>query len=284
MKSIQKFKARFIFLITLLLFSVSSAAANARPWEILSDGRIVIEIFNERLAFHPQDASLVSFKRYHDGTLLTMKLSEAIARPDEARAFFLGPRRKHEGIVVAVNIIRESASNRKRPLLGKFAWDDLPRTNPTRPLSFNILPVNEIVAYGRDHKTGEMRSHRAHERPPTPPYQYYRTAFGPSENGFTWYPFEDPLPGQKKNGFKTIYMLPGSQRIEKSNHDLMVTCSRVGAPFRMCAYKQISKDSLVTFQVEWGENKFPERSWTKLDDLFHRIAATVFDRTEKDFE
>lgn len=273
------------FLIGLLLFSICNIPAVAQPWETLSNGKIVIEIFNERLAFEPEDASLISFKRSHDGTYSTLKLVDAITHPDEARAFFLGPRLKHVGIIVELNISRESASNPQRPFLGEYSWDDLPRTSPTEPLTFNILPTNEIMGNGRDYKTGEMRAHRAHERPITPPYQYYRTAFGPSENGFTWYPFEDPLPEQKKNGVHTIYMLPGSQRTEKSNHDLQVICSRVGAPWRMCRYTQLSKDSLVRFNVRWGENKFPESSWKKLDSLFHRIAATVFiDRTETDFE
>ncbi|MBZ0216671.1 MAG: hypothetical protein K8F25_08970 [Fimbriimonadaceae bacterium] len=285
MMSIHKIEARFIFLITLLLFSVSSAVANARPWEILSDGRIVIEIFDERLAFHPQDASLVSFQRSYGGKYHTFTLKDAISNPNAARAFFDGPRLRHLGVWVNINISQESASNPNRPFLGKYNWEQLPRTIPTEPFRFSILPNNEPLAFRKDPIAGVMRFIRPHERPPSPPHVYFTKALGPSEFGFTSFPFEDPLPEQKHNGVRTIHILPGSERLRSSEVDLQIMCEKGGSPWRYCHFIQLSKDELVTVFLRWGENKLPENSWKQLDNLVHRIAATVFiDRIEKDFE
>lgn len=273
----------FIAAISLIFFSWSGASA--KPWEILPDGRVVIEIFHERLAFDPQDANLVSFQRSYEGKYHTLTLADAMSNPDRARAFFIGPRLRHLGVWANINISKENSVNPERRFLGKFNWENLPRTSPTVPLRFSILPDNKPLAFGKDPIAGVMRWIRPHERPPSPPYIYFTKALGPSEFGFTSYPFEDPLPEQKHNGAQSIYVLPGLQRLKNSEAVLQVTCEVSGSPWRYCHFIQFSKDELVSTFLEWGENKFPESSWKKLDVSAQRIAAQIFiDRTEGDFK
>lgn len=274
-----------MILVAVPLIFLCSSGASSQSWEILQDGRVVIEIFHERLAFDPQDANLVSFQRSYEGKYHTLTLADAMSNPERARAFFAGPRLRHLGVWANLNISKESSVNPERPFLGKFNWEDLPRTSPTVPLRFSILPDNEPLTFEKDPIAGVMRWIRPHERPPSPPYTYFTRALRPSEFGFTSYLFEDPLPEQKHNGAQSIYVLPGSQRLKSSEVILQVTCEVSGSPWRYCHFIQFSKDELVSIFLEWAENKFPESSWKKLDVSVQRIAAQIFiDRTEGDFK
>lgn len=274
-----------IILAAVPLIFLSCSGASSKPWETLPDGRVVIEILHERLAFDPQDVNLVSFQRNDEGKHHTLTLADAIADPDGARVFFVGPRMPQLGIWVNLNISKERAVNPERPFLGKYDWEDLPRTSPTVPLRFSILPDNKPLTFGKDPIAGVMRWIRPHERPPSPPYIYFTKALGPSEFGFTSYPFEDPLPEQKHNGAQSIYVLPGSQRLKSSEAVLQVTCEVSGSPWRYCHFTQFSEDELVRIFLRWGENKFPEGSWKQLDRLIQDISAQIFiDRTGGDFE
>lgn len=252
---------------------------SAESLDVLPDGRNVIQIFRERIAFDVKDAKNVEFGRVHDGSLLTLPLEKAIVDVEDAQAFFQGFRLSHIGIFVRIHLIQQIPD---RDLLGKFHWKDYPRTNPTRPLSFSILPTNEPQ---KGFKDGKFVEYRPHSRPPLPPFQYFPDASRVTENGFTEYP--DKKPPSIKSGVstETIYVLPGSKRQSPTETDLRVTCTRAGGPSRNCGFVMLSSDGLVSLNLGWNENAFPESRWKKLDDDIRKLAGSIFiDRKLGDFE
>ncbi|MDQ0474838.1 hypothetical protein [Labrys wisconsinensis] len=254
-------------------------ARSTSSWATLPDGRVVIEIFNERLAFSPSDDGYVSFSRYDDGTYHVMSLAEVIGDADDARAFFDKDRSSRSGITV--NLSTNPASNKApgRPFLGAFDWNAIPRTNPTKLLAFEILSDNPLIEGVR----GWLRPHQREQLPPT---DRYPLASATSEYGFTSYPISRTFNHlQKEEPIETLYILPGSHRSPPLRGNLAILCRWLGSPWRHCEFTQYSKDMLIRMFWQWPENEFPEGSWQTVDRLSRAIAGHIFiDRGEGDFE
>ena len=271
--------ARLLLMIVILVFTCGNGVCFAgQSWERLQDGRVVIDLLGERLAFDPQDAALVSFWRTHDGHNYTLTLDEALNDVDKAREFSNGPGVAEYGIWVDVQVSGRDAQNPGRPFLGKFPWADLPTTSPTKPLEFSIVPGGQST----ESITARYPTHNRAQRPPN---KYFPEAKGTSQVGFTAYPSMTAYSIKRGFPTETYYVLPGARRQPPSNIDLLVICSVSGSPWRYCAFQQLSADLRLAMFLEWGENSFPESSWVGLDQLARTIAADIFiDHTREDFQ
>ena len=163
------------FLSVFLLFSVTTIWASpgcAQDWQRLDDGRVVIEVFGEKLAFYPEDGRMVEFWRGASNELFD--LEDAIADPTTARRL-LGELSINDRVWVVVgndDYWMRQQSGRK--FLGRFDWSKIPTSGFPDWLSFSVLNVEG----GGDR----------HPPPESLPNQYYPKAIGPRATGFTAYP------------------------------------------------------------------------------------------------
>ena len=263
------------FLAVLPLFSVTTIWASpgsAQDWQRLDDGRVVIEVFGEKLAFFPEDGQLVQFWKNQSGrTEKFFNLEAAVSDPQSARRRLteLG---NDAWVWVTVgnnNYWRQQQQDRK--FLGRFDWSEIPTPGSLDGLSFSILH--------------EERHSDGHSRPRSVPNQYFPKAVGPSTSGFVAYPRSGTASAAEQRPRETRYVMKGDQRVDPSESPLVVTCKWVGAAVRLCSSRVVSDDRRVRVLWHWYEDQFPKSEWRELDGRLREITNFVFiERGKGDFE
>ena len=260
------------FLVVFLLFSATTIWASpgsAQNWQRLDDGRVVIEVFGEKLAFFPEDGRIVRFMAPHSKELFD--LEAAIADPPAARRRMAGLDRQDFVRVVVGNNAYWRQQQKHRKFLGRFDWSDIPQVGPGHALNFSVFQ-------SRSNWPDQKRYVKL-------PNDAFPTAIGPGPSGFTAYPFKGIESVRPYEPRETRYALPGERRLEPSRIPLIVTCRWAGAPVRRCLSRLSTADLRVQIVWQWLESQFPESEWRLLDQRLGAVTDFVFiERSRGEFQ
>ena len=271
-----------------IVFAILGPSARAQQtWDTLPDGRVVIQVFGERLAFDPKDKDIVNDQKPEDASArfessegdhyLSMSLKQVIENRQAAEDFFTSAtKNKVSDVRLILNFYRENLPEPRIKtqfegmFLGKFPFSDVLGLVSARGLIYSIAP-NAVVKFRYIHE------------PSLPPFPPYIRAIGPDQFGITAYIPEDR--GELKPGKpyldETFYVIPQTRRQQKADKNLLVGCSGLNT----CSISEFSQDRKVAFSYAFQKRIFPEAEWFKLDDTLRHLAAHIFiDRTPGDFQ
>jgi hypothetical protein len=241
--------------------------ATAQPFERLSDGRVVIEIFGQKVALPTTKADLQRIEFYPEkagermyGTTV-FKLGDALADPDKARRTF-----ELEQRWVSIRIVTDWPADEKGPVLGRFSRGTIPLSNASSPLTIGIQRTPPLNLSKRG----------------TLPENWPSEAATPDEDGYFVRPgIQGP---NLDRPHLTGYRLPASQRLWRTNVDLIVVCRWIGRSTRICSQLQRTADDRISIGWSWYEsswrtprgslyeNYFPKPQWKELDLRLHEVA------------
>lgn len=256
--------------LLLLVFSVvPSDGSLAEPFERLPDGRVVFEIFDQKVALPASDHDV---KRIHfypltaprsdlNGPLI--ELGKVLNSPGRARELF-----EAERGVVSIRITTAWPPHDTGPILGRFDRGSFPLAGPGSPLEIAIRrnPSKSLSLRDGPPEGGSWspETHTADE-------DGFYVRIGPTP----------PMPGSSP---QMAYRLPGEQRLWKTDVDLFVVCRWVGVPVRQCRQIQRTSDARISIAWSWyenpipkapapfSENFFPKARWKELDMRLHEVA------------
>lgn len=235
--------------------------------EQLADGRIVIHILGERLAFREQDASRVGLNwppypcdpKPMGSTNLELwlqdpRVASCLDRyiPD---AFVSGER---QSVVLRIHLAYEDGS--RYPGAGKRIDQPLGDMPPLYPggVSVKDLPSPPLLS-------GEVF---LRVRDPYTPLWCLSPAEGsPDELGF-----QVLRAGRSPTG--GLYTVPPNRRIGETSRPLCVTCSQLSG----CTVVLRSSDSAVSLELNWHERDIhrPQANWLLYDAAARDIANSIF--------
>jgi hypothetical protein len=280
-------KKTLIILVSALIMLSNSGDANAQKvWDTLPDGRVVIQVFNERLAFDPKDTDIVTdekpeyavvhFERAGDGELIYMSLKQVIENREAAEAFFEAAKNTDSTISLAMDFGRNNLPEPRIKtqyeglFLGKFPYADLYTPVPARALIFWIA-WQANVKFERSNQYSVSDPYLDKK---VGPDQFGITSYMPSYRG------EAGVPGKPYNP-DTLYIIPAELRLIPSQRDLVVLCGY----FNKCSFSQIGFDLLVGMRFTWNSERLPEATWFRIDNTLRQLAAYIFiDRKPGDFQ
>jgi hypothetical protein len=212
--------------------------ALAQSWDRLADGRVVVEIFGQRVGlpasptdvqrtwFHPRSGEKTAFGKSE------FTLEEALADRERAtRALAEEPN--------WVSIYFRAGTPFEGDLLfGQFPRGLVPALGSATPLVAMIHRTPRPSAPPRG--TLPDRWPPESTEPDADGYFVRRGIAGPRER--------DPS--------QTGYRLPASQRLWPSLVDLVVLCERTGGPVRVCGQTQQTEDGRIRISWRWVETGF----------------------------
>ena len=245
-------------------------------WDRLPDGRISFSVFDIAFAFDIEDAPFVVFFRNELGETEYLPLKTALEDRQKALRFLDAVEAGQAGWF-SINLHLPYPNTRERerivrPFLGRFAWEELPATFPTRPIGISVYRARTLS----DRRFLPRRAD-------IPVSDYYPESKGETPEGFRVYP--KVLPDPTRVSDKTQYILAGEQRIPPARKPLQIFCDFIGSPQRHCEMREFGNDSAVVALWQWPENTHPSSRWKALDTVFREILATVFyDRDASAFD
>jgi len=273
-----------LYSIAAFCFFIASASAQAKNWERLPDGRVVIEVKDEKLALTTTEYDLNSIefrvsadakKRISpDGGRVT--LGKVLANPDAAREVFA------EGKVDAVRVVPPSWRHREGP---SGAMKLVP--NNHIPLAQGKFDPKTLAGAGGGWRTG---------------YIWFSNTrmWGNPESGKSW--ALQPCDFGLGNGRVLIsekddlgyyvvgpnvttpmkYCLPADKRAFKTPRELRIECSpaigRKGV--RACTAWFYGAERSLEVGYDFSDKDFPQSDWRDLDGRMHAFYRHIIQSQE----
>jgi hypothetical protein len=236
----------------------------AKAWQTLPDGRVLIEIKGEKLAFDPGitdtargDAAVVFSARGADERY---SLSQVLADPERSRVFFS----KYDPI----SVVMENSWNLSGQFLNKFPRNSLPTSNRI-----------ELLIFGGEE--GEWRG--------CDPHHFYRGIPNVGCDETKLFSYESPTPDA--DGFLRVmspstqakrtnaqYVLSRDMREKYANGPVIFGCSANFTPSPLewgtCeASSSLSNRLRVFYEFQYA--RYPRSSWLALDQRMRAIFANI---------
>lgn len=245
--------AALFFLVFSCVWPMRDLWAQHQSFERLPDGRIFIEIFGQQIALPDSEADRIYFYAYQASEKRYGKpmfsLQEALADPNKAQKVF-----EEEERWVNVRII----TSRSGPLiLERFESGTVPESPAADPIHI-VIRRAPLQSFAR----GRL------------PDRWPPEAQLPDADGYFVRPGITG-PNQTRPA-DTGYRLPAQMRLFPAAADLVVICTHVGAPTRLCKQGLRSEDGRISIGWSWYEPgpqitpemrrlTFPKSAWKSLD-------------------
>ena len=302
---------RIVLSIIILILTNSLAFAAGDKWDTLPDGRVVIEVFGQRLAFDPKDTDIVNDRVYggREGDPPVYFAKAASAKPEDylslkqviedkprAEAFFEQAKKTKWNLqgVELVFIMQRGLPPLKQydgQFLGIFPYDEVDG-------NFGLMFRNHYNASGG-----------TSNRNPESLDPWLSKTSGPDENGVMEYytteiKFYPKIP-PSNTVLDAEFIMPAAKRLTEAQYDLHIHYSMLSR----FAFGLSTADELIQFGYHWDDgasyqevqqrrkldkteqyfvahfSHFQQKDWPRLDEMARNIAADIFiDRKPEDFQ
>lgn len=265
------------------------ALQSTHPFETLPGGRVVLQILDERVAFHPKDGEIINFylpaenrsrkgPRFPIPTATAVTLAELLTGTENSQALLETFRSEKSNVWVPIVIGTAPFWKKKvepRLLLGILPWDKVTRSD------FGINIIRENFRLSQTRTLIFRRDERS-----LYPNRGFPIYGGISPNGFeTWQSKNNASEARGSVPKISRYFLQGKHRKSLAIEDLKIGCGWGIRNVRGCSMKLYSTDMRIQMRWGWYEDRFPEESWIEVDQTFREIAAHIFiDRKMEDFQ
>ncbi len=287
---------KIVFAFIFLMATHSLALAGPDKWDTLPDGRVVIEVYGQRLAFDPNDPNIDWLAGFGDGGSSfpppSMSLERVLKDRLAAEAFFEQNKLRNlthtYGIVMGINFSpRPPIDSSKHPFegkfQGKFPFDDID----------GRLPCRFVIYFAKPGESGRQILYS--NRNPNALNPPFDLKSGPDELGMTIFKTTRLISGKYPDD-TTIYILPAARRLTPAQVD-----QRIGSDsFHGNAMGFTTEDGMIDFDYRWSAgyegnpaddpflahfSRMRKHDFYRLDDIMRHVAAYIFiDRKPEDFQ
>lgn len=279
-RSERRWLALLAIVARVYFFAANLNFARSEEFPRLPDGRVVIEIYGQQLAFRQEDVDLEHIE------LPALQLNVQPS-PSWDRSGKMWNSDNLKYIVNYPNKFRDAVSEHlgwmivwmnnyphNKPFIGLFDQTQYD-ARLTHVLGINIRR-DDYTSPGLV-PIGDVRFIH--------PASVNRFYDGLTDDGFIILnPFKDPAYASFDRSptvlMERYYVLDGSQRIRPSSTNLIVRCSYLNAPptekvERICGSSIATRNYRVVVGWSWHEERFPAATWRELDDRLRQIANQI---------
>lgn len=267
-------------LLAAIVFSTVTATADPTKWDTLPDGRVVIEIFGQRLAFDPnENANQVRFEINKRLSSNALSLKQVLENRPMAEDYFNNQSRYDNGnrdvrLLFYANFDPNPKDKDKYKFLNQFDYADLLGPFRAAFAEITLEPPNQthshlFIAAERN----EWEKKATDSTPNSDGIFEFRTTH--IENKGTSVALEY---------LTKTYLVPASKRLSPAMKSNLAICTTSVGTIECYQHIQ-TDDETITIGHGWTLRDYPNNPILKFDDIFRKIGARIFiDRKLEDFQ